>query len=60
MGTVVEVDDEAFVVDEPAELFLTVDGGATIRFKTPQRAVTPGQFVVVYDGEIVVGGGEIL
>ena len=47
-------------VDVPAELILTADGGATIRFKTPQRAVTPGQFVVVYDGETVVGGGEIL
>lgn len=33
---------------------------AVIKFKTPQRAVTPGQFAVVYDGEIVVGGGEIL
>ena len=47
-------------VDVPAELILTADGGATIRFKMPQRAVTPGQFVVVYDGETVVGGGEIL
>ena len=47
-------------VDVEAELVLENDGGATIRFKTPQRAVTPGQFVVVYDGETVVGGGEIL
>lgn len=47
-------------VDVPAELFFTEDGGALLRFETPQRAVTPGQFVVVYDGDIVVGGGEIL
>jgi len=30
-----------------------------ITFKTPQRAVTPGQFVVLYDGQIVLGGGVI-
>ncbi|MDB5038781.1 MAG: tRNA-specific 2-thiouridylase MnmA [Bacteriovoracaceae bacterium] len=30
------------------------------RFETPQRAVTPGQFAVFYDGKRVVGGGPIL
>ena len=30
-----------------------------IRFETPQRAITPGQSVVLYDGEILVGGGFI-
>jgi tRNA-specific 2-thiouridylase len=29
-------------------------------FDSPQRAVTPGQAVVLYDGNIVVGGGTIL
>jgi len=43
----------------PAELRL--DGGrAEVRFETPQRAVTPGQAVVFYDGDRVVGGGTIL
>ncbi|HAI79121.1 MAG TPA: hypothetical protein DCM18_08500, partial [Ruminococcus sp.] len=28
-------------------------------FAEPQRAVTAGQAVVLYDGEIVVGGGTI-
>lgn len=32
---------------------------AIVKFDNPQRAVTPGQFLVVYDGDIVVGGGEI-
>lgn len=47
-------------VDVPAELVMSDDGSAQIIFKTPQRAVTSGQFAVVYDGDIVVGGGEIL
>lgn len=36
-------------------------GGDAIRlaFDQPQRAVTPGQIVVLYDGELVVGGAVI-
>ncbi|MBR1780919.1 MAG: tRNA 2-thiouridine(34) synthase MnmA [Oscillospiraceae bacterium] len=30
-----------------------------VRFDEPQRAITPGQAVVLYDGETVLGGGEI-
>jgi tRNA-uridine 2-sulfurtransferase len=30
-----------------------------VRFDTPQRAVTPGQSVVFYAGEVIVGGGVI-
>ncbi|MBI4298243.1 MAG: tRNA 2-thiouridine(34) synthase MnmA [Chloroflexi bacterium] len=32
---------------------------AEIRFKDPQRAVTPGQAVVFYQGDEVIGGGII-
>jgi tRNA-uridine 2-sulfurtransferase len=28
-------------------------------FDAPQRAVTPGQAAVLYDGDLVVGGGWI-
>jgi tRNA-specific 2-thiouridylase len=34
-------------------------GQITVAFDTPQRAVTPGQAVVLYDGEAVLGGGRI-
>ncbi len=30
-----------------------------VKFDEPQRAVTPGQSVVFYDGDVVVGGGTI-
>jgi tRNA-specific 2-thiouridylase len=31
-----------------------------VTFDEPQRAITPGQAAVFYDGEVVVGGGWIL
>jgi len=36
-------------------------GGARVevRFERPQRAVAPGQSVVFYQGDLVVGGGVI-
>jgi tRNA-specific 2-thiouridylase len=35
------------------------DGRAELEFTAPQEAVTPGQAVVFYDGDTVVGGGWI-
>jgi tRNA-specific 2-thiouridylase len=37
----------------------TGQGAAAVTFDTPQIAVTPGQAVVFYDGEEVLGGGWI-
>ena len=34
-------------------------GRFRVVFDQPQRAITPGQAVVLYDGECVVGGGTI-
>ena len=45
----------------PAEAHVTPGERGSIRlaFARPQRAVTPGQAVVLYDGERVLGGGRI-
>ena len=42
-----------------AEVLPLPDGRVHVRFAEPQRAVTPGQSVVFYRGEQVVGGGII-
>jgi tRNA-specific 2-thiouridylase len=34
-------------------------GGLMVDFDEPQRAITPGQALVLYDGEYVLGGGTI-
>ena len=36
-----------------------VNGELRLRFDQPQRAVTPGQAAVLYDGELLLGGGTI-
>ena len=35
------------------------EGGLEVEFDEPQRALTPGQALVLYDGEYVLGGGTI-
>ncbi len=40
-------------------LFPITSDSVRVEFKMPQRAITPGQAVVFYDGETVVGGGII-
>ena len=36
------------------------DGNVEVVFDEPVRAMTKGQAVVLYDGEIVLGGGTII
>jgi len=36
------------------------NGQVHVKFDEPQRAITPGQSVVFYDGDMVIGGGIII
>lgn len=36
-----------------------VEDGVRLEFDEPQRAITPGQAAVLYDGDVVLGGGPI-
>lgn len=44
---------------QPATAWMTPDGTLHVEFDEPQRAITCGQAVVLYDGDIVIGGGRI-
>ena len=43
----------------PATLYPLSADTARVEFDAPQRSVTPGQSVVLYDGDLVLGGGII-
>ena len=45
--------------DQAVRVTVKPDGGLHIDFKEKQRAVTEGQFAVLYDGENCLGGGTI-
>lgn len=45
--------------EQPAVVFPEENGYARVRFDAPQRAISPGQAVVLYSGDTVVGGGTI-
>ena len=47
-------------LEQPATVFPEEGGLARVVFDQPQRAVTPGQAVVLYQGELVIGGGTIV
>jgi tRNA-uridine 2-sulfurtransferase len=45
--------------EQPCRLEAMPDDRLRVRFESPQRAVTPGQYVVFYDGELCLGGARI-
>lgn len=46
--------------ESPATVEPYGDNGFRLVFDEPQRAITPGQAVVLYEGDTVVGGGTIV
>ena len=46
--------------DQKCEVEILDDGKVRITFEKPQRAVTPGQWVVLYIEDVCLGGGEII
>lgn len=46
--------------EQPATAYVLEDGHVKLVFDEPQRAITPGQAAVLYDGDTVLGGGTII
>ena len=46
--------------ETPAKLYKVGEKQALVKFETPVKAIAPGQAVVFYDNDIVVGGGTIM
>lgn len=46
--------------DQPCVIEAIEDGIATVAFPLPQRAATPQQSIVFYDGNVCLGGGFIV
>ncbi len=48
------------MVEQPATVYPMENGRAKVVFDEPQRALTTGQAVVLYEGDAVLGGGTIV
>ena len=47
------------MAEQPCTAWQTGEDALRLTFDSPQRAITPGQTVVLYDGDTVVGGAVI-
>ncbi len=47
------------MTEQPATITPLTDSRVQVEFQEAQRAITPGQAVVFYQGELVIGGGTI-
>ena len=47
------------MTEQPATIYPEADGCCRVVFDQPQRALTPGQAVVIYDGDLILAGGTI-
>jgi len=46
--------------EQPCTAVVNPDGTVSLNFDDPIRAITPGQAAVLYDGDVVLGGGVIV
>ena len=46
--------------EQPCTAWMTEDGHLHVHFDEPQRAITRGQALVLYQGDTVIGGGTII
>ncbi len=47
------------MTEQPATVYPAADGMVRVVFHQPQRAIAPGQAVVLYQADVVIGGGRI-
>ena len=45
--------------DQACQVSLAADGSLLVKFDAPQRAISPGQFIAFYTGDVMLGGARI-